>query len=115
MDSSGGVPSSQLIEKVQTAIDPEVNGGEGLGLAPIGHRVTIEAATGTTVNVAFTLTRESSTGWETVKAAVEVAIQRYFDNLIAAWRTVTTSPCGSASWKAGCLMCLVCWISPAPR
>ena len=85
VDSSGGVPSSQLIEKVQTAIDPEVNGGEGLGLAPIGHRVTIEEATGTTVNVAFTLTLESSTGWETVKTAVEAAIQRYFDNLIAAW------------------------------
>ena len=85
VDSSGGVPSSQLIEKVQTAIDPEVNGGEGLGLAPIGHRVTIEAATGTTVNVAFTLTLESSAGWETVKTAVEAAIQRYFDNLIAAW------------------------------
>ncbi|MFR0924503.1 MAG: baseplate J/gp47 family protein [Butyricicoccaceae bacterium] len=37
-------PSTELISKVQTAIDPEQNHGEGLGLAPIGHTVTVAGA-----------------------------------------------------------------------
>lgn len=85
VDSSGAVPSSQLIEKVQTAIDPEQNAGEGLGMAPIGHTVTIEAATGTTVNVAFTLTLESSSSWEGISESVQEMIQTYFDSLISTW------------------------------
>lgn len=85
VDSSGSVPSSQLVEKVQTLIDPEVNQGQGVGLAPIGHIVTIEAATGTTVNVAFTLTLESSASWAGIEETVKGAIQLYFDSLIDTW------------------------------
>ena len=37
-------PSTELIRQVQTAIDPEQNHGEGMGLAPIGHTVTVTGA-----------------------------------------------------------------------
>lgn len=85
VDSSGAVPSSTLISTIQTAVDPEVNAGKGIGLAPIGHVVTVEAATGQTINVAFTLTLADGVLWSTVQASVQTAIQAYFDDLIASW------------------------------
>ncbi|MFQ8761900.1 MAG: baseplate J/gp47 family protein [Intestinimonas sp.] len=47
--------SSTLVEKVQNAIDPPPNQGLGLGLAPIGAKVTAVAPTGLAVNVSATL------------------------------------------------------------
>lgn len=85
VDASGAVPSAQLIDRVQTAIDPQGNAGEGLGLAPIGHTVTIEAAAGAPVDVAFTLTLEGGLAWAALEEPVKEAIQRYFDSLITAW------------------------------
>ena len=85
VDSGGGVPSEQLIQKVQTAVDPEVNHGEGLGLAPIGHTVTVEGASAAVVDVTFALTLENSGSWEAVKQPIREAVQGYFDSLIAAW------------------------------
>ena len=49
--SSFNVPSQTLIDQVQTEVDPEVNGGEGIGIAPIGHIVTCVGAEGVTVNI----------------------------------------------------------------
>ena len=85
VDSEGGVPSQTLVDTVQTAIDPEQNQGEGLGLAPIGHVVTVEAATAKTVDVGFALTLESGFGWESVSADVTETITAYFNSLVDGW------------------------------
>ena len=53
--------SPELIETVQTAIDPTVNQGQGLGLAPIGAQVTI--ATPQTVEVSICATVTLATGY----------------------------------------------------
>jgi uncharacterized phage protein gp47/JayE len=44
-------PSSFIIERVQTALDPETNQGSGIGMAPIGHTVTVVGASSETINV----------------------------------------------------------------
>lgn len=85
LTSEGTVPSQTLIDLVQTAVDPVQNQGAGVGVAPIGHVVTCQGATGTTINVAFSLTFESGSTWDTAKAAVTAAIQDYFDELIEDW------------------------------
>lgn len=85
LGSDGGVPSSTLVNAVQTAIDPEVNQGEGIGLAPIGHVVTVEAATGTAINVAFTLTLETGVAYSAISEQVKAALQAYYDGLIDSW------------------------------
>lgn len=85
VDSEGGVPSEALVNNVQTAIDPEVNHGEGLGIAPIGHRAQIEAATGTTVDISFSLVFESGTDWDMISGNVTNVIKDYFRELIAEW------------------------------
>lgn len=84
VSSEWGVPSAELVSQVQTQIDPLENQGEGLGLAPIGHQVTVAGAQGIAINVAFVLTLEGVT-WDAVKPHVETVIQTYFDALVQTW------------------------------
>ena len=44
MTSEFKPPTEEFIQQVQTKIDPTQNNGEGLGIAPIGHIVTVEGA-----------------------------------------------------------------------
>lgn len=83
--SAGGVPSQELVASVQTAIDPEGYQGEGKGLAPIDHCVTVAGVTGCTVAVSAKLTFQDGYTWAGLKSAVEAAIQGYLDEVIAAW------------------------------
>lgn len=41
VNSDNSIPSDEFVEEVQTEVDPIVNSGEGIGLAPIGHHVTV--------------------------------------------------------------------------
>lgn len=85
IDSTYGVPSSTLIDAVQTAIDPTQNAGEGLGLAPIGHVVKVFGVSAQTVNISFTLTYSSGYSWATVSTAVTAAMNDYFKELAEGW------------------------------
>lgn len=85
VNSDWGIPSSDLVNSVQTAVDPVQNQGVGDGIAPIGHVVTVEGVTGTTINVSFTLTFSGSSTWSTVETSVKKAIQDYFDSLAKTW------------------------------
>lgn len=85
VDSEQSVPSLTLVEQVQEAIDPVGTQGQGVGLAPIGHVVTVAGVTGTTINVSFTLTFTGAANWENTKDAVKAAIQSYFDDLTGTW------------------------------
>ena len=52
-------PSQVLLEAVQTAVDPEENHGEGLGLAPIGHFVTVRGVEERRISLTLHLTLET--------------------------------------------------------
>lgn len=78
-------PSLELIDQVQTIIDPVTNQGEGLGIAPIGHIVTVEGVTEIPVNISTSITYESGYGWEDIKPYVENVIDEYFLELIKDW------------------------------
>lgn len=85
INSDYGLPSSTLIDTVQTAIDPTTNAGEGLGIAPIGHVVTVAGVESTTVDVTTTITYQSGYAWADVEAAVKAAIDAYFLELSKSW------------------------------
>lgn len=85
LDSEGAAPSDALVDEVQTAIDPEQNHGEGLGLAPIGHVVTVEGAGERAVDIAFALTLDTGYTYESITGAVRSAIESYFAELITGW------------------------------
>ncbi len=84
LDSSDNVPSTDLIENVQTLIDPVQNSGEGLGIAPIGHSVTVESARQVEVELSTHLTFKRSS-WENVSSQVNQVIEDYFNELRANW------------------------------
>jgi uncharacterized phage protein gp47/JayE len=88
INSDWGVPSDALVDSIQTALDPTQNNGEGEGVAPIGHVVTVEGVIGMTINVTFTLTFNSGATWDSVKEAVTAAIQDYFDSLSEQWKSM---------------------------
>lgn len=83
--SNNTAPSETLLEEVQTAVDPTRNAGEGLGLAPIGHVVTVTAVTVEEVDIALHLTYASGWNWEAVKSYVEAVLDAYFMELAQDW------------------------------
>lgn len=83
--SDWSVPSSSLVNEVQTKIDPTLNSGQGIGAAPIGHVVTIAGVTNHTVNIETTLTLASGITLAQVQVEVEEAINSYLLDLRKDW------------------------------
>lgn len=85
IDSEFGEASDVLVQAVQTAIDPEENAGEGDGLAPIGHVVSVKSASPVPVQIKTELTFEAGYGWNNLRAMAEEAISGYLLELRKAW------------------------------
>lgn len=83
-------PSTTLVDEVQTWIDPLVNQGQGMGLAPIGHTVTITGAKSLVINVSATLTLAPETTIGQVQSDVEDAISSYLLSLRKTWADEST-------------------------
>lgn len=94
--------SDELVKVVQDEIDPEtdVNNwcqeyglptlesykGKGFGKAPIDHSVLITSVEEKEVNISMSLTYQTGYSWQTVKEAVEKAIDAYLLELRKAWQ-----------------------------
>lgn len=78
-------PSAELINEVQTAIDPVQNAGEGLGIAPIGHVVTVEGVKQKEINIGLSLTYAQGWSWTAAESYVNVVIDDYFSELAQSW------------------------------
>lgn len=78
--------SEELVQNVQNAIDPPTS-GLGLGLAPIGAKVTITTPTALEVNITATLTLQSGHSVEQVQSGVESAISAYLLTVCQSWGT----------------------------
>jgi len=85
IDSAFGVPTDELIESVQNAIDPVGHSGEGVGLAPIGHVVTVVGVTGKTIDIVTNITYQSGWAWDSAKSYILNAIDLYFKELGQVW------------------------------
>lgn len=85
LDSEFGVPTDTLIQTVQETIDPEVNAGEGYGLAPIGHVVTVEKAEAVSVAVKTNITFDVGFGWTNLQNSIDETISIYFEELRRGW------------------------------
>ena len=89
MDSQYKPPSAALLDELQTAIDPLGNQGEGLGIAPIGHVVSIFGVTESEVNFTFNITFESGYSWPDIEISVQELIDDYFLELKKEWEDAT--------------------------
>lgn len=79
-------PSDDVVYAVQEALDPVTGRGQGVGWAPIGHIVTVEAVTEQPVNIETTI--EYKTGWtfEAAKSQIEAAIDSYLKEVNQEWQ-----------------------------
>lgn len=79
--------SSELLAQVQEAIDPAPQ-GEGYGLAPIDHVVTVVAPDTLKVDITSTVEVASDTTLGAVTEKIKTAIANYFRSLSEKWDTV---------------------------
>lgn len=83
--AEGKSPSEEMVSAVQELFDPKASQGDGTGLAPIGHKVTVTGAAEKTINAsAKLLLRE---GWliEDVEPLASEALNGYFTSLRDSW------------------------------
>lgn len=85
ISSTYDVPSSELVNDVQSAVDPEENHGEGDGIAPICHSVKIHPVEGVAINVNTTITFDAGYSSATSLEAVKGAINEYLLSLREEW------------------------------
>ncbi len=82
---SYGECAPALVAEIQTAIDPTENAGEGYGIAPIGHVVTVQSAAQQPLDVYGEFALNTGYTWEGVRPDIEDAIEEYFLELRKSW------------------------------
>lgn len=83
--SDYSVPTETLIDKVQSLIDPTQNGGEGKGIAPIGHVVTVRSVEAREIIIETQITYQNGWDWESAHGYIESTIDDYFRSLSEEW------------------------------
>jgi uncharacterized phage protein gp47/JayE len=84
LNSSFDKASSALVEAVQEAIDPDPQ-GEGWGIAPIGHTVTVETVTEVEIDITADFTLDGSYTWEMVSEQAAEKLAEYLLELRQDW------------------------------
>lgn len=84
IDSEYNVATPTLVAKVQEQIDPPPQ-GHGVGIAPIGHTVTVTTPEELTVDVEIKLTLNEGYSWSQIKAEVTNTLEKYFLELRQNW------------------------------
>lgn len=83
-NSQYGVPDSSLISEVQQAIDPTQD-QTGIGIAPIGHIVTVVGAEALNITITGTFTLQAGTNPSDIQDSVNEVIDNYFNSLAREW------------------------------
>ena len=79
--------SSVLIKEVQNAIDPSKD-AEGLGIAPIGHVVTVQTAEGVAVNISAQFIFSDNYNFPMLKSQIEKIVADYLLEQRKLWADV---------------------------
>ena len=85
IDSLFDVPTEEAIALVQKTIDPTEHSGEGFGLAPIGHVVTVVGVNEKTIDIETNITYQNGWDWESAKTYIMNTIDLYFKGLSKEW------------------------------
>ncbi len=86
LNSEYNVCSTELINLVQETIDPNKT-GDGVGLAPIGHIVTVESAVGVNINVSTKITFGGGYTFNDLKSKITEVIEEYILSIRKKWDT----------------------------
>jgi uncharacterized phage protein gp47/JayE len=85
LDSDYNKASTTLLDKVQEEIDPQDLAGEGFGIAPIGHIVTINTADEVPVVIKTNLTFSTGYSWSNLQTSIDDVIKQYLLELRKSW------------------------------
>lgn len=77
--------SPTLVNTVQQEIDPVSNKGEGLGIAPIGHIVTVDTVEEIVVNISTNITFDEGYSFNMLKTQIQTVIEEYLLELRKDW------------------------------
>lgn len=83
-NAQGGAPTPSLITSVQEAVDPTQD-QSGLGIAPIGHIVTVEGAEEVQLEIESSFTLQAGVTRESIQDSVNKVVQDYFTSLSKEW------------------------------
>lgn len=88
VDPSYSPCSAEFVQNVQNQVDPENTEGEsgtGLGIAPIGHKVTVTTPDEVDIDVSATITLASGYTLGQVQTPVQEALSNYIQSLREDW------------------------------
>ena len=89
INSDYRTPTQELADFVQTTIDPITNSGEGVGVAPIGHTVTVVSVQEEVINVELIIDYDVGYDFDTLKLAIEEVLENYLQELREDWANKT--------------------------
>ena len=84
IDQGWRAPSKTELEELQAQIDPESR-GDGYGIAPVGHQVTVEGVTEIICAITMTISLAEGAVQETVLADIQSRFEVYFEGLRKNW------------------------------
>jgi uncharacterized phage protein gp47/JayE len=85
INSNFDVPSETVLNQTQEKIDPLQNQGKGLGIAPIGHTVTVAKVSSVSININTNITYQEGWNFDELKGSIEKCIDEYFKDLNKTW------------------------------
>ena len=84
LDTAFNIATPELIELVQSTLDPTQD-ATGVGLAPIGHVVTVDTAQEITVDIVLKMSFQDGFSFEELEENIKQVIAGYFVDMRAKW------------------------------
>ncbi len=85
LDSDYSIPTTELIDKVQTTLDPVQNQGKGFGFAPVGHVVTVLGAKDIEITIETKLLLKRGLTIGQVQEDIKKVLSEYLKQLRKEW------------------------------
>lgn len=83
-------PTQYLIDTVQATLDPLDSQGQGYGIAPIGHTVTVVGAEADTIDVSAYFIFQTGFSFANTGALLQAKLNAYLDSLNTLWENKQT-------------------------
>ncbi len=90
LDSDFNKASQTLIETVQSIIDPSMDAA-GIGIAPIGHIVTVDTVEEVSININVSILFEEDYTFDNIESMIKSILSEYLLEIRKEWHSKTTS------------------------
>ena len=85
IDSQYNRISDEFVAQIKETIDPTAYTGQGIGIAPIGHQVTVVTPTNYTINITGDIYLETGVSLGSIETEIEENIESYLYSLRKTW------------------------------